>query len=125
MASCRQSSERARRIIPAMRRSTLMLLIGAGALGGAWLMPGVLPPAVAQPADVAPQPPPPPQGESPGPPPNPDAVWIPGHWQWRGGKYEWAAGRWETAPPGSSYVPGRHKKTGPGWVWEPGRWRKP
>lgn len=107
------------------RGATLLILACAVTLGGGLVAPPAWTQAAAQSGDVAPQPPPPPQVESPGPPPNPNAVWIPGHWLWRGGKYEWVAGRWETAPAGSSYVPGRHKNTGQGWVWEPGRWRKP
>jgi hypothetical protein len=103
-----------------IRAMLATLLLGLGSahpigLGGT--------PALAQ--ELAPQPPPTPQVESPGPPPSPNAVWIAGHWLWRGGRYDWVAGRWENAPPGASYIPGRHKQTGQGWVWEPGRWRKP
>src|SRR3990172_10359826 len=90
------------RLIAAVLATPVLLLGGSlsGALGVA--------PAVAQ--EVAPQSPPAPQVESPGPPPGPNAVWIAGHWLWRGGLYDWVPGRWENAAPGASYVPGRHKQ---------------
>jgi hypothetical protein len=106
------------------RRLTLLGLAALGlVLGGGLAGPFGGDRALAQ--DIAPQPPPPPQVESPGPPPSPNAVWISGHWLWRGGRYEWVPGQWENAPAGASYVPGRHRQTAQGWVWEPGRWRKP
>jgi hypothetical protein len=97
--------------------TTLSLTLGALA-AGPWLGS-----AVAQ--EAAPDPPPAPQVESPGSPPGPNAIWIPGHWQWQDARYQWVPGRWEIPPSGASYVPGRHKRTSAGWVWEPGRWRKP
>jgi len=95
------------------------LLALAVALG----LPAAVIPLAAQ-GIVAPQAPPPPQVESPGPPPNPGAIWIAGHWTWRGEQFAWEPGRWETARSGQAWVPGRWKKTGSGFTWEDGRWRQ-
>ncbi len=97
----------------------LALALGLALLAGS--VPAFLSGAMAQ--EVAKEPPPSPVVENPGRAPSPNAVWISGHWEWRGGRYVWAPGHWETAPPGQVYVPGRYKRVGNGWVYEPGRWR--
>lgn len=55
--------------------------------------------------------------------PNAKAVWVPGHWQWRGNKYVWVSGHWETNARGRTWVPGRWEKRPRGWVWVSGHWR--
>lgn len=35
------------------------------------------------------------------------AVWVDGHWSWRGGKYAWLRGGWVLPPPGVRYAPWR------------------
>jgi len=41
--------------------------------------------------------------------PFPDALWIPGYWDWNGLRHVWVAGRWSARPPG--------------YVWEDYRWK--
>ena len=55
--------------------------------------------------------------------PNKNAMWIPGHWQWRGGKHVWVSGHWDKKPRGEAWVPGKWVKKPRGWVWVPGHWR--
>ena len=62
--------------------------------------------------------------EAPGQKPYTNAVWVGGHWIWKGGKYVWAAGYWAKPQPGKTYVPGHWQKTSRGHVWVKGHWRK-
>jgi len=55
--------------------------------------------------------------------PNAKAIWVPGHWQWRGNKYVWVSGRWDANPRGKTWVPGHWEKRPRGWVWVSGKWR--
>lgn len=55
--------------------------------------------------------------------PSANAIWVPGHWQWRGSKYVWVSGRWDANPRGRTWVPGHWEKRSRGWVWVSGRWR--
>lgn len=58
----------------------------------------VPPPPPAQPA-------PPEVAEKITPSPSPEAVWIPGYWDFNGNAYAWTPGHWEIPPPNSrSYV---------------------
>ena len=70
----------------------------------------------------APTGPPGPRVEAPPPSPAPDAVWLAGHWDWRGNAWVWQAGHWEKSQ-GRFYIPGRYRQTPQGWVYEPGRWQ--
>jgi len=67
--------------------------------------------------------PPPPQAEVRPASPAPNAVWIDGHWNWRGGRYVWVPGHWDRNPKGS-WVAGHWDKRGRRWVWVPGHWRR-
>jgi hypothetical protein len=68
-------------------------------------------------------PPPPPRVETYGPAPYPDAVWVPGHWMYRGGEWVWIPGHWERRPrSGAVWVPGHWERRGEGWVWKDGHW---
>lgn len=57
-------------------------------------------------------------------PPFKAAVWIPGHWQWKHGRYVWVPGRWIKARRGYAWVPGHWAKRPRGWVWIPGHWKR-
>jgi WXXGXW repeat (2 copies) len=39
--------------------------------------------------------------------PSRDALWIDGHWAWRGRTYVWQRGGWVVAPAGSRFAPWR------------------
>ena len=71
--------------------------------------------------------------------PGPGYNWVPGHWAWRGLRWEWIAGhhiRGVVAPmpaeivevvparptPGHVWVKGHHVFEGSRWVWHPGVW---
>ncbi len=57
--------------------------------------------------------------------PYPEAVWIDGHWDYRGGNWVWAQGYWERRPfPGAVWIPGHWRETPGGWKWIPGHWRQ-
>lgn len=67
--------------------------------------------------------PPEPRVEVYGPPPYPEAVWCPGHWEYRRGEWVWVPGHWKKRPrPYAVWVPGRWEPRGRGWVWVPGHW---
>ena len=55
--------------------------------------------------------------------PGPRAVWIDGHWKWKGKRYVWVKGRWVKNPKGV-WVPGHWKKTRRGHVWVKGYWKR-
>ncbi len=38
------------------------------------------------------------------PKPNGDALWIDGHWAWRGGQFVWERGGWVAPPAGSRFA---------------------
>jgi hypothetical protein len=74
---------------------------------------------------VVSSPPPPPKAEVRPPIPHPKAVWIPGHWEWKKGKYVWVPGHWvKEPPPGAVWTPGYWKKTRRGYIWVPGHWKR-
>jgi len=79
--------------------------------------------AVCAPTTVALREPPPPRHERVTAKPFPNAVWIGGHWQWKGGKYVWVSGHWVKKRPGKKWVPGHWVKRKRGWVWIKGYWR--
>ena len=67
--------------------------------------------------------PPPPKTEVRPAKPWSNAVWISGHWSWRGGRYVWVSGHWAKHKLGKSWVAGHWAKRGRGWVWVKGHWR--
>lgn len=68
--------------------------------------------------------PPPPRAEVKPAPPYPNAVWIPGHWKWKRGRYVWVPGHWAKPRRGYVWVPGHWEKRPRGWVWVPGHWKR-
>ena len=52
------------------------------------------------------------------------AVWIPGHWTWKRGKYVWVKGRWAKPHRGYVWVSGYWVKRPGGWVWIRGHWKR-
>ena len=65
--------------------------------------------------------PPPLQAEVIGAPPYSGAVWISGHWVWRGGGYVWVPGHWRPGPP-ALQVEVVGVSPYPGAVWVSGHW---
>ncbi len=57
-------------------------------------------------------------------PPYRGAVWVPGHWAWRHGRYVWVKGHWVKPRHGYVYVPGHWVKKRYGWVWVSGHWKR-
>ncbi len=50
-------------------------------------------------------------------------VWIPGFWNWYGGRYTWNAGRWGRPPQGyNHWRPGQWQHTPRGHRWTGGQW---
>lgn len=55
--------------------------------------------------------------------PSPEAVWVPGHWSYRGHGYVWISGHWEMPPPYSrSYVAGHWERRGHHTYWVESYW---
>ncbi len=105
--------------------------------GGAWFYyeghwrpgeapdPGVVyqpppPPGRAEIVEIAP---PAPIEEVRPPLPFPDAIWIPGYWDWNGVRHVWVAGRWSARPPGYGWEDYRwkHRRDGK-WEHKHGHW---
>lgn len=55
--------------------------------------------------------------------PDPNAAWVPGHWDWRG-RWVWVDGRWDTPRPGYVWTPPVARPAPSGGVhYHPGHWR--
>src|ERR1700759_3046030 len=54
-------------------------------------------------------------------PPAPNAVWIAGEWEWRGGRYEFVPGHY-VVNERRVWVPGHWRETPGGFIWEKGHW---
>ncbi|CDG82634.1 YXWGXW repeat-containing protein [Janthinobacterium agaricidamnosum] len=65
--------------------------------------------------------PPPPRFE-PTPELRPGYFWAPGHWEWRGRRYDWNPGVWIVERPGYFYSPPVWSQRGGRWYMEQGRW---
>jgi len=68
--------------------------------------------------------PPPPREEVIGSPPSAGFVWLPGYWNWVGGRHEWVGGRWAAPRPGRHWVPHRWVRQGDGWRLQTGHWER-
>jgi len=56
------------------------------------------------------------------PPPRRGFVWVPGHWEWRRGRYVWVDGRWERERRGQRWRDARWVRRRGEWVFVPGGW---
>ena len=107
------------------------LLVLVAALAAAPLVTGCTVHATTRPAHVSggvvvyTQPPPPRRVVVSARPVAPyhGAVWIDGHWVWRGNQYVWVNGRWIRPRTGYVYVQPRWERRGNGWVHVQGSWR--
>jgi hypothetical protein len=58
------------------------------------------------------------------PSPSPNALWIPGYWNFTGSGYVWTAGHWEIPPAGaSSYVAAHWENRAGALAFVPAYWR--
>jgi hypothetical protein len=70
-----------------------------------------------------PMPAPPPTTEIMTPPPAPNALWIPGYWDFTGRGYSWVVGHWEIPPPTAhNYMAAHWEYRGRHYVFVPGYW---
>ena len=76
----------------------------------------------SMPVVVAATAPPPPQNETIPAAPSPDAVWVPGYWNWANGQYTWVPGRYETGRVGYRWVPQRWENVNGQWQMTGGAW---
>ena len=55
--------------------------------------------------------------------PFPNALWLPGYWNWNGQRHVWVGGRWSARPEGHSWEAHRwdHRPDGR-WAQQPGHW---
>jgi len=66
-------------------------------------------------------PPPPPRIEHRWARPYPNAVWIGGHNEWRGGRWVWVGGYYGYPPyPGAIWIDGHYRHG----YWRPGHWSR-
>ena len=68
--------------------------------------------------------PPPPQVEIVPPLPYPGAIWVPGIWEWHGGRHVWVRGRYVRPRAGYYYEPHRWERAPNGWRHTHGGWRR-
>jgi hypothetical protein len=86
--------------------------------------PVVAPQPAQQIVVVTPPPPPPAQVEVRYARPSPFDVWVPGYWEWRGGRYVWIAGHWSRPPRGHrSWEAPRWERRGSNYIFIEGHWR--
>ena len=81
--------------------------------------------STVQEVSYLPAPPAPLQAVPSVPAPNPDAVFVPGHWTWRGDRYIWVPGYWVNYRPGWIWVPATYTWTPAGYVFVDGYWDYP
>ena len=95
--------------------------------GGEWVYrPGFWRPASMNSWRVdLPSPPTPVENGPSTPPPSDGAVWIPGHWEYREGRYVWQAGYWAYPNGVMMWHPPQYLYTGSGYLYVPGYWDYP
>jgi len=82
-------------------------MVACAVLGSACSLALPMPANARQPrSEYRPVPYPPPAAfaETVPPAPNKQALWVDGHWAWRGGTYVWQRGGWLVAPAGSRFA---------------------
>jgi hypothetical protein len=68
--------------------------------------------------------PPPPRTEVIYGRPSPFHEWVPGYWQWHGGRYVWIQGHWERPPHGHhTWVQPQWERRGGNYIFIEGHWR--
>lgn len=94
---------------------------------GQWVYrPGFWRPASMNSWRVDLPPPPAPVENGPStPPPTANAIWIPGHWEYRDGRYVWRAGYWAYANGLMLWHPPQYLYSGSGYLYVPGYWDYP
>ncbi len=56
--------------------------------------------------------------------PGPGYYWVPGYYDWNGGRYAWVAGSWARPPHERAvWVAPRYERRGRGWYYHRGFWR--
>jgi hypothetical protein len=97
-------------VIPLLRFSFGLLLLSSVACGGSVPEPK---PIRQPPSEYLPVPYPPPAAFAEVVPPAPikGALWIDGHWGWRGSTYVWQRGGWVSPPVGARYAHWRVRYT--------------
>jgi hypothetical protein len=63
--------------------------------------------------------------EAPGAPNNPNAMWVPGQWEYGDGKFVWQAGYWPASFGNLMWQPGQYVVTETGFASVPGHWDYP
>ena len=95
-----------------MLKKTLLATMVATSLG----LGAVAVAPIAQAADIVVRVAPPAPRHEVQPPPRRGYIWVPGHWDWRHGRYAWTSGSFVRERPGYRYDP-------PQWVEDHGSWR--
>jgi hypothetical protein len=95
----------------------------AAALTGSGCVPARGPVYVASAEVEVEAEPPPPQVEVQPAVPYANAVWIEGHWAWRG-RWVWIRGHWEVGRAGWAWLPHHWARRGNHWVFMPGHWQR-
>lgn len=49
-------------------------------------------------------------------------IWIAGHWEWKGSRWNWLAGRWERPRAKKVWRGGRWERRGRHYIWIEGQW---
>src|SRR5262245_54748237 len=56
---------------------------------------------------------------------DPNAIWVPGTWEYRNGQFAWRAGYWAQPNGNQIWQPGQYLATGSGYSYCPGYWDYP
>jgi hypothetical protein len=72
-----------------------------------------------------PEPPAPKEEAATAPEGNPNAMWVPGFWEYKGGKFEWQPGYWPAASDRMIWQQGQYVAAEGGYAFVPGHWDYP
>jgi len=110
--------------MPFSRLVARLSLFSALVVGGCYVETGPPPASDPSYVAVPPPAPPPPAPEAAPPPPSGDSAWIPAAHRWNGHAYEVQHGHYEKKPrPEAQYVAGHWEKRGGGHNWIEGHWQ--
>lgn len=76
------------------------------------------------PADL-PEPPPAKDEDTTPPKNNPNAMWVPGYWEYKNSEFEWQPGYWPANPTDMIWQPNQYVATETGFMFVPGYWDYP